>query len=85
MNELLEVTQNEKCELAVLDRSGDTKTIWDPDNEDEVDIARETFRRLVAKGYAIFKVDKEGSKGVKMRDFDARAGKLIAVPAIVAG
>lgn len=30
-------------ELAVLDRTGDTKTIWDADNEAEVDAARATF------------------------------------------
>lgn len=72
-------------ELAVLDNTGDTKTIWDADNEDEVDIAREAFNKLKKKGYAIFKVDRDGNKGVKMNDFDPRAGKLIAVPAIVAG
>ncbi len=75
----------EKGELSILDKSGDTKTIWDPDIAAEVEVARAAFNTLVNKGYSIFKVNKEGNKGVKMHEFDPDAGKLIAVPRIVAG
>ncbi len=75
-----------KNELAVLDSSGDTKTIWDPNNEDEVEVAREMFKSLKKKGYLIYRAEgKEGRKGEQMKEFDAFAEKMIAVPAIVGG
>lgn len=75
----------EKGELAVMDHTGDTKTIWDPRNEAEVDAAEATFNTLKKKGYAIFKVNAEGEKGTKVNTFDPSAGKMIAVPPVVGG
>lgn len=72
-------------ELAVMDRTGDTKTIWDPADEDEVDNARATFDRLKKKGFSIFRVDKDGGKGKRMENFEPDAAKMIAVPVIVGG
>lgn len=72
-------------ELAVMNRTGDTKTIWSPDNPVEVEVARDAFNKLRSKGYSIFKVNKEGGAGKRMDTFDPQAGKLIAVPAIVGG
>lgn len=74
-----------KNELAVLDSSGDTKTMWDPDSEVEVKIAQNTFDELKKKGYSIFRVGKDGEKSVRMDVFDKYAGKLIAVPKISGG
>jgi hypothetical protein len=72
-------------ELAVLDHTGDTKTVWDSDNADDVENARETFDRLRAKGHVIYNVKKDGEKGEVMAKFDKRAEKMIAVPRIVGG
>lgn len=72
-------------EIAVMDRSGDTKTIWDPDRPDEVEVARETFEKLKRKGYLIYRVNKMGNKGEQMLSFDAKAEKMIAVPPVVGG
>jgi predicted acetyltransferase len=72
-------------ELAVMDRTGDTKTIWDSDNKDEVEIAREQFDKFKAKGYLIYNVAKGGEKGEQMLKFDKNAEKMIAVPKIVGG
>lgn len=72
-------------EFAVLDRTGDTKTIWDADNEEEVANAKATFKRFKDKGYAIFRVDKKGEKGELMHAFDPSAEKMICAPAIVGG
>ena len=72
-------------ELAVMDNTGDTKTIWDADNKDEVEIARDTFDRLKKKGYMIYHVKKGGEQGEVMHKFDPEAEKMIAVPKVVAG
>jgi hypothetical protein len=72
-------------ELAVMDRSGDVKTMWDPRNGDEVEIARKQFDSLRKKGYLIYKVGKDGEKTTAIHEFDPDAGKLIAVPPVVGG
>lgn len=72
-------------EMAVMDRTGDTKTIWDADNPDEIEVARDTFDKLRKKGYLIYRVNKMGNKGEQMLSFDAKAEKMIAVPPVVGG
>lgn len=71
--------------LAVMDSSGDTKTIWDPRNPVEVEAARTTFKLLRKKGYLIYRVAKDGGKGVALTEFDPAAEKMIATPAVVGG
>jgi hypothetical protein len=74
-------------EMATLDRTGDTKVIWDKDNEDEVEAARATFDRLTKdKKYTAFHVTgKDGKKGERMRAFDPEAERIILVPQMVGG
>lgn len=73
-------------EMRVLDSTGDTKIIWDPDNDDEVDAAKSQFEILKEKGFSIFKVGKDHEKtGGKLKSFPKAAAKLIAVPALVGG
>ena len=43
--------------LSILDRTGDTKLTWDPDNPGECASARETVAALKAQGYTFFLVD----------------------------
>ena len=38
-------------QLHVPDHTGDTRTIWKPEGQDEVDAAKETFKRLEKEGY----------------------------------
>lgn len=80
---MTEVT--ERHSLSVMDRTGDTKTMWDPDNKDEVDLARHMFDALRKKSYVIYQVNTDGGKGQMMTKFDPMAAKLIAVPPIVGG
>ena len=73
-------------ELAVMDPTGDTKTIWDPNNEDEVAEAKGTFDRLKAKGFAAFRVTgPKGEQGEILREFDPKAGRMIMIPALAGG
>lgn len=72
-------------ELAIMGKEGDTKTMWNPDNPDEVTVAQETFARWKAKGFAMYKTNAAGDKGEQIREFDASYGKIIAVPPMRGG
>ena len=71
--------------LSELNGTGDTKTIWDPNKPDEVEVARSAFDSLKKKGYVAYRVDKAGDKGEVMRSFDPAAGMVIMVPPVVGG
>jgi ribosomal protein L19E len=67
-------------------RSGDSKVIWDPKNDDEVEAAQAQFDVLIDKGFKAYKVDKKGDKtGSPIKTFNPKVGKLIMVPAIQGG
>ena len=72
-------------EMAILDRTGDTKIIWDSANEDEVEEAKRTFKNLKDKGYAAYSVNKKGDKGEVIKKFDADAERIIMAPPLVGG
>lgn len=73
-------------EMAILDTSGDTKIMWDSNNSDEVEAARDTFNKLKKKGYIAFSVEgKEANKGKQVKDFDPKIERLIMAPAIGGG
>lgn len=72
-------------ELAILDSTGDTKIMWDSTKPTEVEVARDTFKRLRKEGYTIFRTDKKGNQSERMDEFDPEAERLIAVPRIVGG
>lgn len=76
-----------KSALAVLNHTGDTKVIWSRDNEDEVAVARDSFNKLKAKGFAVFKVDKKGDKEPEQYrgEFDPNIERLIMVPPLRGG
>lgn len=79
------VEEKKTHSLAVMDRTGDTKTVWDPTNADEVENAKATFDRFKKKGYLIYHVKDDGKNGVAMDKFDSSASRMVAVPAIVGG
>lgn len=72
-------------EFAVLSPEGDTKTTWDPNNPDEVESAREQFANWIKKGYAAYRVRRNGERGEQMREFDPAADKVIFAPALRGG
>lgn len=71
--------------LAVLDASGDTRIIWNPDNPDEVANAKRTFDDLKKKGYVAYAVKRDGEKGEVVKGFDPEAEKLILAPQMRGG
>lgn len=72
-------------ELAVIDSTGDTKTIWDSRNKDEVDAARAQFNALKKKGYLAYTVSKDGGKGEVIHEFDEKLEKVIMSPPMAGG
>jgi len=79
-------SETPKHEMAIQDASGDTKIMWSKDNEDEVEVARETFNKLIKKGFAAFRVEgKKGDKGEQIRAFDPDAERLIMIPQLAGG
>ena len=72
-------------ELAVMGRTGDTRVLWNGDNEAEVENARRTFEDLTKKGYLAYSVDRRGNKGTQVREFDPEAEKLILAPPMAGG
>ena len=73
-------------ELAVMDATGDTKTIWDSKNPDEVENARKQFDYFVKeKKYAAFTVDKKGEQSEPLKKFDPELERIIFVKPLAGG
>lgn len=81
----MEATVATKHEMSVMDETGDSKLVWDEDNEAEVAAAETMFKSLKKKGYAGYKVDKKGEKGTIMDEFDPSAEKVIMAPQMKGG
>jgi hypothetical protein len=71
--------------MRIIDQTGDTKLIWDSQNKDEVENARETFNRLRGKGHIAYSVKKNGNQGKVITEFDPDAEKIILTPRMVGG
>lgn len=79
-------TETKKGEMRILGRLvGDTKIIWDPSKEAEVNNAKKTFEDLTGKGYKAFKVRDDGEPGEQVTEFPKGEAKLILAPAIAGG
>ena len=72
-------------ELRIMGPEGDTKVIWDSENDDEVEAAEAQFDTLIDKGFLAYKVKKDGDKGSKIKKFDSEAGKIIMSPPMQGG
>lgn len=71
--------------MAVLNQTGDVKTVWDSENEDEVSAARKQFDDLRKKGFLAYRVKRNGTKGEVIRTFDPEAESIILAPPMVGG
>jgi len=72
-------------EMAILGKEGDTKVVWDPENEDEVSAAEAQFDTLISRKFLAFKVKKNGEKGAQIKKFDPEAGMIILCPVVQGG
>lgn len=72
--------------MVILDRTGDTKHIWNRNNPDEVQVMRELFNTMTQeKGLQAWSVTRKGDKDQRISDFDPQAEKIIFAPALVGG
>jgi len=71
--------------MQILDPTGDTKVIWDSENEAEVENARQMFKRLKKKGYIAYAVKGDGGKGKIVTDFDPDSERVILSPPMKGG
>lgn len=71
-------------EIRQLTRSGDIKISWNPDNGQEVEVARKTFNDRIKENWTAFR-EKLGIKGEKIKIFDPEAERIILIPPITGG
>lgn len=78
--------ETQRHEMRIIDRTGDTKIVWDRDAAPEVEHARQTFNDMKKKGYYAYAVTgKNGEKGELMQEFDPMAEKMILAPRMAGG
>jgi len=81
-----EIPSEHAVHFAVMDRTGDTKHIWDRRKTEQVDAARSLFTTLVRdKKYLAFKVNDKGDRGEQVKEFDSNEERYIFVPPMVGG
>jgi len=71
--------------LAVMDKTGDTKTTWDPAVPSEIAAARAAWDKAKANGYMGYKVGQDGEPTEVIHSFDPKAGMVIMRPALQGG
>jgi hypothetical protein len=71
--------------MVLMSAKGDTKSIWDSRNPDEVEMARKQFDEFKRKGFLCYKTDKKGEKAEQVHAFDATAERLIFSPPLQGG
>jgi hypothetical protein len=76
----------EMGQMAVMGREGDTKLIWDKNQDAEVENAKATFDRLTKAGYMAYSVKgRNGEKDEQIRAFDPDAERIILAPPLQGG
>lgn len=72
--------------MAVMNESGDKKTIWNRSDAVETEAARKEFKHFKDAGYMAYKVTgKEGTRGEIMHEFDPSAERIIFAPPMRGG
>jgi hypothetical protein len=71
--------------MGIVVESGDTKLIWNIENDTEVGVAEAAFKKLTKKGFTAFSVKKNGDPGSKITEFDPSLEKMILIPQMQGG
>lgn len=74
-----------KGSLHEMDGSGDTKTTWDPNDPVETKNAKKNFTRLTKQGFYGYRVNRDGSPGEVLREFDPSADAIIMRKQVAGG
>jgi len=68
------------AELRIIDDTGDSNVEWDINDLKSVEKAQKRFEKCLKDGYSAFSINKDGSQGKKLKDFDAKYEKVILFP-----
>lgn len=84
------MTEPDLGTMRIMDlEAGDIEIKWNRYNEDEIDAAREAFKKAKKKGFIFYKgkKDEEGgvSRGTILDEFDPKAEIIIGRPFVVGG
>lgn len=71
--------------MHVMDHTGDTRIEWDPNDADEVKMAKAAFDKAKKGKMLIYKTRRDGSRGEQIREFDPNAERIIATRQTVGG
>lgn len=83
---LVEAERSNVRELRVMDiEEGDLRFQWDPEDEQQVELAREQFNAAKKKKMVAYRVKKDGTRGELIREFDPQAESIIMAPPLVGG
>lgn len=63
--------------MRTLSPSGDVKLSWDPNKDDEVEVAKKVFEEKTKSGWSAFRDKGAGTKGDKIKAFDRYAERII--------
>lgn len=86
LSAIVEAEKSNERVLRIMDQDeGDLKFQWDPEEADQVDLARKNFDAAKKKRMVGYRVNKDGSKGEVIREFDMDAESIIMAPAMVGG
>lgn len=63
--------------ICTPDATGDVKISWDPENPEDVKNAQDHFDKLKKSGHIFFKVNEDGERGKKVKDFEPNMAELV--------
>lgn len=67
-------------------QGGDTRVVWDPTNETEVEVAKSVFRQLRAEGFQAFAIDPvDGGAAERLDEWDPEAKRMVMVAPLMGG
>ncbi len=74
-------------EMRILDRTGDSRVVWNKDEPDSIAVAQAAFDAAIAKGYWAYsvKADDPNARGTQVKKFDPKAEALILAPRMAGG
>jgi len=75
----------DKIQMETMDRSGDTKYEFDPNNAKELEAAKETFNMMKKKGFTAFRLRKWKDRGELLKEFDPKVRRMLFVPMMSGG
>lgn len=86
LSAIVEAEKSEERVLRIMDPElGDLKITWDPDDDDQTELARKNFIAAKKKKMVAYAVKKDGTKGKIISEFDPEAEAIIMAPPLVGG